>query len=89
MFNFLPATSKQHQVAGALLQWPQNTFLWLKRKGMHQEGSGVVFYPPVGVSGWVMPILGLKLKQEQKQKCKKTPKTNNLKNTEQEGAQEN
>lgn len=40
----------------------------------------------VGVSGWAVPILGLKLKQEQK-KCKKT-KPNNLKNTEREGAQD-
>lgn len=87
MFIFLPATSKQHQVATALLQWPQNCFPWLKRKGMHvgrkQRSLSASWCFRMGCAN-----PRLKLKQKQK-KCKKKPKPNNLKNTEQEGAQDN
>lgn len=73
MFIFLPASSKQHQVTRALLQWPQNCFSLVKKKryACRREAEQSVILL-VGVSGRAVPILVLKLKQEQKKVQEKT-----------------
>lgn len=89
MLIFLPATSKQHQVARALLQWPQNCFSCLKRIGMHlgKEQSSLCYLPG---RCFRMGSANPNTKAETgTKKCKKKVKITNLKNTEWEGAQGN